>query len=181
MRPILLVFAHPYRNRSRANGALLAAVEGLESVTVDALYDKYPGFDVDAEAEQELLVGADVIVWQHPLYWYSVPGLMKHWFDRVLTRGFAYGNGGTALHGKRCLWVTTTGGDDHAFSESGMHAHPFASFVPQIEQTARFCGMLWEEPFVVHAAPRLSHAALEERARTYRERLEALAREEVPS
>ena len=43
------------------------------------------------------------IVLQHPLYWYSVPGLLKHWFDKVLARGFAYGAGGRELVGKR--WV----------------------------------------------------------------------------
>jgi len=178
MPGILIVFAHPYRNRSRANGALLSAIDGLESVTVNALYDKYPAFDVDAEAEQALLADADVIVWQHPMYWYSVPGLLKHWFDRVLTRGFAYGDGGTSLHGKKCLWVTTTGGDEHAFSDTGMHAHPFASFAPPIEQTAKFCGMSWETPFVVHGAHKLSKAELTAKAATYRERLEALSRRE---
>ena len=53
-----------------------------------------------------------LVVWMHPVYWYSVPALLKHWFDKVLALGWAYGEGGTALRGKHCLWVPTTGGDE---------------------------------------------------------------------
>ena len=53
------------------------------------------------------LLERDGVVWQHPLYWYSVPALLKHWFDKVLAR-LGLRQGGDALHGKRCLWV-----DDH--------------------------------------------------------------------
>src|SRR5690349_11399625 len=144
-----LIYAHPYPDRSRANRALLGAVAGLPEPEVRSLYDLYPDFGIDVEAEQELLLKAQLIVWQHPLYWYSVPGLLKHWFDKVLARGWAYGEGGTALRGKRCLWVSTTGGDAASFSAAGMHQHPFASFVAPVEQTARFCGMEWLEPIQI--------------------------------
>src|SRR5687768_2477921 len=126
---VVLVFAHPYPNRSRANRRLLKEVRDLTGVEVRSLYDLYPDFGIDVEAEQAALLRADIVVWQHPLYWYSVPGLLKLWFDKVLARGWAYGEGGTALHGKRCLWVTTTGGDTEAFESSGIHAHSFEAFV----------------------------------------------------
>lgn len=177
MPPIVVLYAHPYPSRSRANRALLAAIRDFDAVTVRSLYDLYPDFGIDVDAEQEALVTASAIVWQHPLYWYSVPGLLKHWFDKVLVRGFAYGEGGTKLADKRCLWVTTTGGDDAAFSEPGLHGHPMAAFLPPVCQTVRFCGMKWEEPLVVHGAHKISHAALEAEARRYRARLEALAAE----
>jgi glutathione-regulated potassium-efflux system ancillary protein KefF len=175
MKTIELVFAHPYRDRSRANRALIDAVRDLSFVSVRDLYDLYPDFDIDVQREQRALVEANVIVWQHPMYWYSVPSLLKHWFDKVLTRGFAYGHGGEALRGKRCLWVVTTGGGDDAFQPGGMHEHPMSSFVPPIEQTARFCNMQWEEPIVLHAAHKIDPATLDRAARTYRDRLEALA------
>jgi glutathione-regulated potassium-efflux system ancillary protein KefF len=173
---VIVVFsAHPYPDRSRANRALLAAVSDLESVEVRSLYDLYPTFDIDVEAEQAALLRASVVVWQHPLYWYSVPGLLKHWFDKVLLRGWAYGDGGTALFGKRCLWVTSTGGEPDSYEPSGIHSFPFAAFVPVVEQTARFCGMHWEEPIVVHGAHRIDAATLSEKAKIYRERLTRLA------
>ncbi len=174
---ILLVFAHPYLERSRANRVLLRQVDDIPGVLTRRLYDLYPDFDIDVEAEQQALLEADVVVWQHPMYWYSVPGLMKHWFDKVLARGWAYGDGGTALVGKRCLWVVTTGGDDGAFRPEGIHAHPFGDFVPHIEQTARFCGMQWLEPIVVHGAHRVSRSVLEEHAKNYRARIKELLQE----
>lgn len=174
---ICLLFAHPYADRSRANRALLGAVEDLPGLERRSLYDLYPDFDIDVEAEQAALVRARTLVFQHPLYWYSVPGLLKHWFDKVLVRGFAYGPAGRALHGKRCLWVTTTGGERESYSAGAVHARPFADYVPTVEQTARFCGMGWEPPLVLHGAHRVSDQVLADHAAQYRARLEALLRE----
>jgi glutathione-regulated potassium-efflux system ancillary protein KefF len=170
----LLIYAHPYPSRSRANRALLDLVSKLDGVTTHSLYDLYPDFDIDVEKEQAALSRNELIIWQHPMHWYSVPSLLKHWIDKVLLRGWAYGTGGTALRGKRCLWVTTTGGDDSAFSPQGMHAFPFSSFVPAIEQTARFCGMQWEEPLVLHSAHKVSEEALDNAAHLYRTRVRDL-------
>lgn len=171
---VLVIYAHPYPNRSRANRALLGAASQIEGVEVRSLYDLYPDFNIDMEAEQQALLRAGSVVWQHPMYWYSVPGLLKHWFDKVLLRGWAYGPGGRALAGKRCLWVTTTGGDTQAFSPDGMHAHPFESFVPPVEQTARFCHMLWEPPLVLHDAHHLPDDDMAHVIDDYRARLTAL-------
>jgi len=110
----------------------------------------------------------------HPLYWYTTPALLKHWFDVVLTKGFAYGEGGTALHGKTCLWAVTTGGDDQAFSEPGRHHREFAAFQPVVEQTVRYCGMTWAAPFVVHGAHQIPDAELAEAAQGFRKRVQKL-------
>ena len=168
---IVLLYAHPYPQRSRANAALLQAVRDLRGVEVHMLYDRYPDFAIDVEAEQRALSAAEVVVWQHPLYWYSTPALLKLWFDKVLALGFAYGPGGTALQGKRCQWVVTTGGDFGSYGPDGMHQYPFGGFVTPIEQTARFCGMRWQPPLVLHGAHRVGDQALREAAVGYRERL----------
>jgi glutathione-regulated potassium-efflux system ancillary protein KefF len=171
---IELICAHPYPQRSRANAALLRAAREVAGVQVRMLYDLYPDFAIDVETEQERLAAADVIVWQHPLYWYSVPALLKLWFDKVLALGWAYGPGGTALHGKRCQWVVTTGGDPDSYSPHGMHNQPFPNFVAPIEQTARFCGMRWLPPFVMHGAHRVGDDAMLAAAERYRKLLTAL-------
>jgi glutathione-regulated potassium-efflux system ancillary protein KefF len=171
---ISIIYAHPYPRRSRAGKALLAAASKLPEVSVRSLYEAYPDFAIDTEAEQAALLSADVVVWQSPFYWYGVPALMHLWFEKVLTHGWAYGPGADALAGKKLLWVTTTGTAGSAYRADGMHGHTFDAFTPHIEQTARFCGFVWEPPIVLHAVHDISDAELESHAETYRARLEAL-------
>ena len=102
-RSILLTFAHPAYHKSRANRALLEAVQTLDRLTVNDLYETYPDFMIDVPREQELLLSHDVLVFQHPFYWYSSPAHLKEWLDLVLTHGFAYGHEGKALLGKKWL------------------------------------------------------------------------------
>lgn len=161
---ICLVLAHPYPSRSRANAALLEALRPLPGLAVRSLYDLYPDFDIDVAAEQAALDPARAVVWMCPLYWYSVPGLLKHWFDQVLTPGWAYGEGGRALAGKRALWALTTGGEAAAYAEGGAHGRPLRHFVAPMEQLCRFCGMKWEPPFVVHGARGIGDEALHDHA-----------------
>ena len=171
---LLLIFAHPYRDRSRANQTLLAAVRDLEGLELRSLYDLYPSFDIDVPSEQEALSRAKIVIWQHPIHWYAPPALLKHWFDKVLLRGWAYGEGGDALRGKRCQWVTTTGGELAAYAPDGMHRLPFDQYVPPVEQTARFCQMSWVPPLILHGSHRASDGELAEFAGQYRRRLEQL-------
>jgi glutathione-regulated potassium-efflux system ancillary protein KefF len=157
---ICVIHAHPYRGRSLATRALAAALSEVGGVELRQLYDLYPDFDIDVDAEQQALERAQLVVWLHPLYWYSVPSLLKHWFEKVLAYGFAYGERGTALHGKHCLWVPTAGGREQTYVPGGLHARPFASYAQVIEQTARFCGMQWLPPYVVYAASELDAGTL---------------------
>ena len=140
---IALIYAHPYAEQSLANRELLAAIGDLSFVARRPLYDLYPDFDIDVEAEQRALASADLIVLQHPVYWYSTPALLKLWIDDVFALGWAYGEGGTALAGKSMQWVVTTGGDVRAYTPDGPHGHPFEVFIAPVRQTALFCGMHW--------------------------------------
>lgn len=174
-RPMILVLqAHPYPDRSRANRALGRAIAGLPRVEIRSLYDLYPDFSIDVEDEQRALSACSVVVWQHPLYWYTAPALLKLWFEKVLTLGWAYGRGGRALVGKSCLWVTTTGADEDAYQVDGVHQHTFEAFTPVVRQTAQFCGMIWLDPIVVHGAHIKDAAEIEAAGARYRARLEAL-------
>jgi len=174
---IALIYAHPHPARSRANRVLLEAARPVPGVTVRSLYDTYPDFEIDVTAERRLLAQCRLVVWQHPIMWYTAPALLKLWFDTVLALGWAYGDGGTALVGKSCLWVTTTGAPPAGYASDGVHRHPFEAFVPVMEMTARYCGMHWLEPIVVHGAHQIDSAALQSHARRYRAALEAFAEE----
>jgi glutathione-regulated potassium-efflux system ancillary protein KefF len=172
---ILVVYAHPHHPRARANPALLGALDGLPNVVVHALYDRYPDFDVDAGAEQDIVRSAEAIVLQHPLYWYAMPALAKLWLERVFAHGWAYGEGGDAVAGKRFLWAVTTGGGDEDYRAGAPHDQPFEAFVPPVRQFARYCRMQWQPPFVVHGAHRIDDAALAQCAATFRARVAGLA------
>ena len=125
--------------------------------------------------EQDALARAKLVVWLHPFYWYSVPGLLKHWFDKVLERGWAYGDGGTALSGKHCLWVPTVGGAESTYAQGESNLKPFPNYVDPVEQTARFCGMVWEEPVVVFDSRTISSEELARQAARLRARLSSFA------
>ena len=171
---VALIYAHPFAERSLANAELLRGVADLSFVARHDLYDRYPDFDIDAEAERDALAAARLIVLQHPVYWYSMPALLKLWIDDVFALGWAYGEGGTALRGKAMLWVATTGGDTRAYVPGGPHGHRFDDFIAPIQQTAAFCGMQWLEPIIVHDA-HADRGHVAERAALYRERLLAFA------
>ena len=173
---VVVIYAHPYPMRSRACAELLGAIRDLPGLQVRALYDLYPDFDIDIDAERAALAQARTVVWLHPVYWYSVPSLMKHWFDTVLSRGWAYGAGGTALAGKDCLWVATAGGDDEdAQAANGRTHQDFERFPRVVEQVARYCGMQWLEPCTLEGASINSGASLAESAAALRARVAALA------
>jgi glutathione-regulated potassium-efflux system ancillary protein KefF len=89
---------------------MLEQVRTLENVEIRSLYQLYPDFNIDIAAEQEALSRADLIVWQHPMQWYSTPPLLKLWIDKVFSHGWAYGHNGNALKGKSLMWAVTTGG-----------------------------------------------------------------------
>jgi glutathione-regulated potassium-efflux system ancillary protein KefF len=172
---IVLAYAHPHHARSRANRALLDAAASVPGVAVRNLYDLYPDFDIDVDAEQAALGAADAIVLQHPVYWYSLSALAKLWLDTVFVHGWAYGEGGRALVGKRFFWAATTGGDESAYAPEGVHSQPFEAFVAPMRQTARYCGMHWEPPFILHGAHVIDDGTLAALASRYRDRLAALA------
>jgi glutathione-regulated potassium-efflux system ancillary protein KefG len=171
---VLLVLAHPALERSRANRALAKAAKGLSGVTFRDLYESYPDFVIDIEAEQASLIAHDVVALQFPFYWYSTPSLMKEWLDLVWLHGFAYGEGGEALKGKRLFVACTTGASAKAYHAHGYNRFSMDDFLRPLEQTAHLCGMTWETPFVVHGAAVKDDDALKAEAERYKARVASL-------
>lgn len=171
---ILVQFVHPYPERSRVNRALVAALQDLPAVTVNELYARYPNFYVDVEREQTLLRAADLIVFQHPFYWYSGPALLKEWIDVVLAQDFAHGSE-AALRGKRWLHSVTTGMPATAYAPGVPGRATMTELLKPFESTASFCGMTWLEPMVFHAAHEADPDRVARHALALRERLAALS------
>lgn len=149
---IYLLFAHPSFEKSRVQTHLLQAAQALPDVTVRDLYEEYPDFDIDVAREQKALLEHDIIVMQHPFYWYAAPPIVKQWIDLVLEHGFAYGREGKSLHGKWYMHATTTGAPGKAYHSDGHNRFTMRELLAPFDQTAFLCGMIYLAPFVVHAS-----------------------------
>ena len=173
MADVLVLVAHPRLEHSGVNRTLLAAARALgdRHVEVRDLYALYPDYLIDVAQEQALLVSAKLIVWQHPIHWYSMPPLMKLWLDEVLAFGWAYGPGGTALAGKDLWLVLSTGGPQDSYRPDSYNRYFFDAFLPPYEQTAALCGMRFLPPLVLHGAHRASAETVGAHARLYAARL----------
>lgn len=167
------MFAHPALERSRVQRRLLEAPKRV-GVGVRDLYELYPDLEVDVEAEQAALAAHDIIIFQHPFYWYSAPALVKQWQDLVLTHGWAYGTGGDALEGKLTFNVLSAGGEEAVYRPGGYNRFPVVELLRPFEQTAHLCGMRWLPPFVVHGTTQLEDASLDGHVEAYVRLLEAL-------
>lgn len=177
---ILILFAHPALQKSRINRALLAAIANLDGVTIHDLYEEYPDLHIDVTREQQLLKEHDIIVWQHPFFWYSSPAILKKWQDLVLEYGFAYGQTGRALHGKKCFSVISTGGVRETYAREGDNHYSMRELLVPFEQTARLCGMDYLPPFVIHGALKIGdRQQLEDHVTKYRQILQALHHNQI--
>ena len=159
-KKILFLVAHPHLLKSRANRAVTEAVAAVEGITTHRLYDLYPYFHIDVEREQQILLQHDLIVVQHPFYWYSTPPLLKMWLDEVLESGWAYGPGGTALAGKDFLLSITAGGDFEAYTPAGSNRFTMETLLSPWQQTVQLCQMRWHRPRVLHASIRANDTDL---------------------
>jgi glutathione-regulated potassium-efflux system ancillary protein KefG len=171
---VLVLFAHPALEKSRVQRQLAGAIRDLPGITFHDLYEAYPDFDVDVRREQQLLVEHDLVIVQHPFYWYSTPALVKQWEDLVLEHAWAYGTGGTALRGKQWLSAISTGGREEAYQHGGHNRFTIRELLAPLEQTARLCGMDFLPPFVVHGTHRLTTNDIAQAAGDYRVVVEAL-------
>ena len=169
---ILVLYAHPAPHRSRINRRLAEVARSLDGVLVHDLYETYPDFFIDVAREQALLEQAGLVVFLHPIRWYSMPSLLKEWVDSVLLPGWAYGPGATKLRGKGYWLAATNGSLDETFQAGERQGHPFEAFLPPFEQTARLCGMEWWPPHILHGANGASNEAIDAHIAAFRTRLE---------
>ncbi|MGJ7496730.1 NAD(P)H-dependent oxidoreductase [Variovorax sp. RT4R15] len=168
---IYVIAAHPHWRDSRVNRQLMQAAQALPDVDVNDLYSSYPDYAIDIEAEQARVAQADLLVLLHPIQWYSMPPLQKLWFDEVLAWGWAYGPGGSALQGKDCWLVATTGGPESSYHPHSYNRYFFDAFLPPYEQTAALCGMRFLPPLLFHGARSASHEDVVAHLDVFKERL----------
>jgi glutathione-regulated potassium-efflux system ancillary protein KefG len=180
MTKILILFAHPRYENSMVHQRLSHAARGVRGVTFHDLYELYPDFDVQIDHEQELLISHDLIIFQHPFYWYSCPPLLKQWIDLVLEHGWAYGREGESLRGKKMFNAISTGGRQEAYATGGFNRFTIAQFLAPFEQTARLCNIDYYPPFVIHGTHMATRSEIENAAANYKMLLEGLVSDQFP-
>lgn len=180
---VLIINGHPTMETSNANKAILEEVKRLlPEAEVSNLQALYPNYQIDVTAEQAKLVKADVIVWQFPVNWYSLPALLKKWLDNVFSHGFAYGD--NKLMGKKLILSFTTGAPEEAYQHGGAQNYPFTDFLNIHRQTANHCKLLFREPvisygmkYIPEVMPEEALTTLQQRAKDHAARLVAQIKE----
>ena len=174
MARILILFAHPALEKSRIQIELLKQARNIQGITVNDLYEAYPEFDIDVNREKKLLLEHDIIIWQHPFFWYSSPALLKQWQDLVLEHGWAYGRKGNTLTGKKVFNALTSGGGPDGYRHGGYNKYPLHDYLRPFQRTAELCKMLYWPPFWVPGVHRMEKASIERYGAQYRAVLTAL-------
>jgi glutathione-regulated potassium-efflux system ancillary protein KefG len=168
---VLVLFAHPAQASSEVNLHLFRDASATPSVTAVDLYYDYPDFNIDIEREQQRLLEHDTIIFLFPLFWYSTPSILKEWQDLVLEYGFAYGQGGSALQGKKFLCAITAGGKEEAYQSDGFNHFTIRQLLQPLEQMARITQMAYIAPFALFGS---RTAQEEKRIETHRQKWQQL-------
>jgi NAD(P)H dehydrogenase (quinone) len=105
----------------------------------------------DVRAQQARVMRSELVVVQFPLWWYGMPAILKGWFDRVFTNGFAFGIRDGAGHvrkygdgnlvGRRLLPVVTAGDRESALRDRGISGDIDDILWPLLHGTAHYTGM----------------------------------------
>lgn len=174
MARVLVQFAHPLLEKSRVQKQMIKQAQLVKGVTINDLYERYPEFDIDVKREQRLLLAHDIIIFQHPFYWYSTPAIIKQWLDLVLEHGWAYGTKGDNLKGKLVMQAISCGGSEMAYQPEGRNRFTIRQMLAPMDQTAKLCQLEYLPPFVVFGTHKLQDADIEQYALEYGQVLSAL-------
>lgn len=148
----LIILAHPNMETSFANKTIVEQLQKETDLDVELrnIAKLYPDFNIDISAEQEALLRHQTIVFQYPFYWYSMPAILKHWFDEVFQYQFAYGSKGDKLKGKNFVPSFTVGSSEESYTALGFQHFRILEFCKALEQTAYHSQMKFIEPIYFH-------------------------------
>ncbi|MFV3371350.1 NAD(P)H-dependent oxidoreductase [Pseudomonas sp. NY15435] len=140
----------------------------------------------DIAAEQEKLRWADTVILQFPLWWFTMPAILKGWFERVYAYGFAYGVGEHSdarwgdrygegnLAGKRAMLVVTTGGWESHYSARGINGPIDDLLFPIHHGVLHYPGFDVLPPYLVYRTSRVDAERYAQIERELGERLDNL-------
>jgi NAD(P)H dehydrogenase (quinone) len=119
----------------------------------------------DILVEQKKLRDCELLILQFPLWWFSMPAILKGWVDRVFSMGFAYGGGqwfdNGGMKGRKAMLAITSGGPDFMYTPTGRNGDLEQILFPIQHGILYFCGFEVLPPFVAFAP---AHANEEQRS-----------------
>lgn len=115
----------------------------------------------EVKVEMEKLLNADLVIFNFPLWWFSLPAILKGWVDRVFAMGFSYGAGkgvydAGSFKNKRAFCCLTTGGPEAAYGPSGKNGNLETILYHINHGMLYFVGMLTLPPFVGFSPARIT-------------------------
>ncbi|XP_031434652.1 NAD(P)H dehydrogenase [quinone] 1-like isoform X1 [Clupea harengus] len=135
----------------------------------------------DIVEEHKKVTEADLIIFQFPMYWFSVPAIMKGWIDRVLTQGFAFTSEKRYSQGlfkeKRAMLSFTTGSNEAMFSSNGINGDMNVTLWPLQNGILYYCGFQVLAPQIFWAPPHIPSDARDTMLEGWRQRLKGLLSE----
>jgi NAD(P)H dehydrogenase (quinone) len=110
-------------------------------------------FSPDILGEIQKLQKADAVLFFAPIWWFSVPAILKGWFDRILAMGIAWDTGkiyeNGLLRGKQAMLIANAGHPGDYYQQSARHGATMTQVLHPINHgTLAFCGLNVHEPFV---------------------------------
>ena len=129
----------------------------------------------DVEAELRKVLAADLLLLSFPIFWFSVPAILKGWIDRVLISGVTYGGkrfydqGG--LKGRKALLAVTLGGRTHMFGPDAIHGRLEDMLRHLLRGTLYYVGYDVLPPFVAWHVPYVSDDVRRGYLESYRDHL----------
>ena len=136
----LIIVTHPHIEDSLINKRWIEELEKYpELYTIHQLYKAYPDEHIDIRKEQQLIEQYDHIVFQFPLYWFSMPPLLKKWQDEVLTYGWAYGSkSGYKVGGKKVTLAISAGIDEREYAHNEKYKYTLKELLRPFELTFEY-------------------------------------------
>jgi NAD(P)H dehydrogenase (quinone) len=118
-------------------------------------------YNDDLQLEMDKVKNADLVICVFPLWWSSVPAILKGWFDRVLSLGFAYHPRDrkfltAPFRGKKAVCIVTAGGSNQAYTKEGENGDIMEMLYHIHHGTFYYCGFDVLPPFITwrtHLAP----------------------------
>lgn len=166
---------------SRSNFTTVANRDYFKPQAEETLASQADGFVTDVEAEIAKLEACDLMIWQFPLWWFSVPAILKGWVDRVFVMGRVYGGpkvyAGGLKRGARAVLSITTGGPVGAFAQGGFNGDLAGILKPIHRGMLQFIGFDVLAPHVVHAPARMTDDERREALSAWARRLAAIPSE----